>query len=270
MRASAAHFWPYCTGPHPPAQPTGGRIIAPPFFIKKKRRTVSRAALRILSLPAAAARKAEQLGKIAFQARTGGLLDQARPPGRRGSVLYSGFEDLPDRRAGLDDADQQDAQHGAADQLADAHGDAVGDAGQPEGCAGSGVREHHRDLDADDDGIEDHRGQRGCDGQTLEADVPQLVGHEAGQQGGQRAEDDVHDGGTEQVCEEAAQHHAEDVLCAEHRQQAEGLGHTHLHRAVRERLQRHAEHDVEGCDHAAAGQFTDRKVLILHTITPAV
>ena len=85
-------------------------------------------------------------------------------------------------------------------------------------------------------------GQRGRKGQTLEADVPQLVGHEAGQQGGQSAEDDVHDGGAQQVCEEAAQHHAENVLGTEHGQQAERLGHTHLHRAVRERLQCHAEH----------------------------
>ena len=190
-------------------------------------------------------------------------------PARR-NKSSSGLEDLPDRRACLDDADQQNAQHGAADELTDAHGDAVGDAGQPEGCAGRGVREHHRDLDADDDGIEDHRGQRGRKGQTLEADVPQLVGHEAGQQGGQSAEDDVHDGGAQQVCQEAAQHHAENVLGTKHGQQAERLGHTHLHRAVRERLQCHAEHDVKGCDHAAAGQFTDGKVLIFHRITPAV
>ena len=52
-------------------------------------------------------------------------------------------------------------------------------------------------------------------GQTLEADVPQLVGHEAGQQGGQSAEDDVHDGRAQQVCQEAAQHHAENVLGTE-------------------------------------------------------
>ena len=63
-----------------------------------------------------------------------------RPARRKGSS--SGLEDLPDRRACLNDADQQNAQHGAADELTDAHGDAVGDAGQPEGCAGRGVREH--------------------------------------------------------------------------------------------------------------------------------
>ena len=154
----------------------------------KKRRTVSRAALRrSISI----VRKAEQPDKIAFHSPADTC--SIRPARRKGSG--SGLEDLPDRRACLDDADQQNAQHGAADELTDAHGDAVGDAGQPEGCAGRGVREHHRDLDADDDGIEDHRGQRGRKGQTLEADIPQLVGHEAGQQGGQSAEDDVHDGG---------------------------------------------------------------------------
>ena len=88
--------------------------------------------------------------------------------------------------------------------------------------------------------------------------------------GGISAEDDVHDGGAQQVCQEAAQHHAENVLGTKHGQQAERLGHTHLHSAVRERLQCHAEHDVKGCDHAAAGQFTDGKVLIFHRITPAV
>ena len=45
-----------------------------------------------------------------------------RPARRKGSG--SGLEDLPDRRACLDDADQQNAQHGAADELTDAHGDA--------------------------------------------------------------------------------------------------------------------------------------------------
>ena len=90
------------------------------------------------------------------------------------------------------------------------------------------------------------------------------------EQGGQGAKDNIHDGGAQQVCQEAAQHHAHDVLGTEHGQQAERLGHTHLHRAVRERLQCHAEHDVKGCDHAAAGQFTDGKILIFHSITPAV
>ena len=33
LRASAAPFWPYYTGPHPPAQPTGGRIIVPSFLL---------------------------------------------------------------------------------------------------------------------------------------------------------------------------------------------------------------------------------------------
>ena len=43
-----------------------------------------------------------------------------------------------------------------------------------------------------------------------------------------------------------------------------------LYTSVRERLQCHAEHDVKGCDHAAAGQFTDGKILIFHSITPEV
>ena len=59
-----------------------------------------------------------------------------------------------------------------------------------------------------------------------------------------------------------------DVLGTEHGQQAEGLGNTHLHRTVGERLQRHAEHHIESCDHSAAGQFADSEILI-HNNTPA-
>ena len=39
-----------------------------------------------------------------------------------------------------------------------------------------------------------------------------------GQQGSQCAKDHIHDGGTQQVCQEAAQHHAYDVLGTEHGQ----------------------------------------------------
>ena len=45
----------------------------------------------------------------------------------------------------FNDLHQQHAQNGAADQLADANGDAVGDAGQPDGGTGRGVREHDGD-----------------------------------------------------------------------------------------------------------------------------
>ena len=50
-------------------------------------------------------------------------------------------------------------------------------------------------------------------------------------------------------------------LRAKHGQQAESLGHTHLHGTVRERLQRHAEHNVQGCHHRAAGQFADGNII---------
>ena len=45
-------------------------------------------------------------------------------------------------------------------------------------------------------------------------------------------------------------------------------GNTHLHCTVGERLQRHAEHHIESCDHSAAGQFADSEILI-HNNTPA-
>jgi len=109
-----------------------------------------------------------------------------------------------------------------------------------------------------------HRGHS----QTFEADVPQLVGDKAGQQGGKGAKDDIHDGGAQQVCQKAAQYHTGNVLGTEHRQQAERLSHTHLYRTIGERLQSHAENNINGCDHAAAHQFTDRRILI-HDNTPA-
>ena len=66
----------------------------------------------------------------------------------------------------------------------------------------------------------------------------------------------------------AAQHHTGNVLGTEHRQQAERLSHTHLYRTIGERLQSHAENNINGCDHAAAHQFTDGRILI-HDNTPA-
>ena len=206
--------------------------------------------------------KAEQQNEAFLETMPGLLLDQ-----QAGAYFrLFGDEDLAQGGVGLDDLDQQDAQHGAADELADADGDAVGDAGQPQRGRRRRVGEEDGDLNADDDGVEEHRRQRSCQSQTLEAEIPQLVGHKAGQQGGQCAEDDVHDGGTQQVGQEAAQHDAGDVLRAEHGQQAERLGHTHLHCAVGERLQCHAEHHVNGCDHSAAGQLADRRILIHNTI----
>ena len=206
--------------------------------------------------------KAEQQNEAFLEAMSGLLLDQQADAYFR---LF-GDEDLAQGGVGLDDLDQQDAQHGAADELADADGDAVGDAGQPQRSGGRRIGEHDGDLNADDDRIEEHGRQGRHDGQTLEADVPQFVSHNTGQQGGQGAKDNIHDGGAQQVCQEAAQHHAENVLGTKHGQQAERLGHTHLHCAVGERLQCHAEHHVNGCDHSAAGQLADRRILIHNTI----
>ena len=56
--------------------------------------------------------------------------------------------------ATLDDLHQQHTQNGAADELADTYGDAVGDAGQPDGSAGGGVREHDGNFNAVIIGIE--------------------------------------------------------------------------------------------------------------------
>ena len=69
--------------------------------------------------------KAEQQNEAFFEAMPGLLLDQQADAYFR---LF-GDEDLAQGGVGLDDLDQQDAQHGAADELADADGDAVGDAG---------------------------------------------------------------------------------------------------------------------------------------------
>ena len=164
---------------------------------------------------------------------------------------------------------QHNAQHGAADQLTDAHRDAVGDAGQPDGGAGRGVREHHGDLNTDDHRVEQHRGQAGGNGQTLEAHIAQLVGDKAGQQGGKGAKDDIHDGRAQQVCQKAAQHHAENVLGTKHGQQAERLGHTHLHSTIGKGLQCQTQHHIDGCHYTAVHQLTDGRILI-HDNTPAV
>ena len=169
----------------------------------------------------------------------------------------------------LDQLYQHDAQHGTADQLTNAHRDAVGDAGQPDGGAGRGVREHHGDLDADDHRVEQHRGQAGGNGQTLEAHIAQLVGDQTGQQGGQRAKDHIHDGGAQQVCKEAAQHNTYDVLGTEHGQQAQSLGHAHLHSTIGKGLQCQTQHHIDGCHYTAVHQLTDGRILI-HDNTPAV
>ena len=203
------------------------------------------------------------MGKKAEQRKSLCLMNLSCLPAR------SGFQEhFAQGGVGLHDLHQQHAQHGAADELTDTDGDAVGDAGQPQRSGGRRIGEHDGDLNADDDRIEEHGRQGRHDGQTLEADVPQFVSHNTGQQGGQGAKDNIHDGGAQQVCQEAAQHHAHDVLGTEHGQQAEGLGNTHLHRTVGERLQRHAEHHIESCDHSAAGQFADSEILI-HNNTPA-
>ena len=80
------------------------------------------------------------------------------------------------------------------------------DAGQPQRSGGRRIGEHDGDLNADDDRIEEHGRQGRHDGQTLEADVPQFVSHNTGQQGGQGAKDNIYDGGAQQVCQETAQH----------------------------------------------------------------
>ena len=72
--------------------------------------------------------KAEQQNEAFLEAMPGLLLDQ-----QTGAYFrLFGDEDLAQGGVGLDDLDQQDAQHGAADELTDADGDAVGDAGQPQ------------------------------------------------------------------------------------------------------------------------------------------
>ena len=87
------------------------------------------------------------------------------------------------------------------------------------GCA---VREEEGDLErADNDHIKDNGRQDAGMASPFDADVAQLVGHKAGQQGRQRAEHHVNDGGAEQICQKAAQRDADDILGTEHRQQAE-------------------------------------------------
>ena len=139
---------------------------------------------------------------------------------------------------------------------------------QADGGAGRGVREHDGNLNADDHCVEQHRGQAGGNGQTLEAHIAQLVGDQTGQQGGQRAKDHIHDGGAQQVCKEAAQHNTHDVLGTEHGQQAQSLGHAHLHSTIGEGLQCQTQHYIDSCHYTAVHQFTDGRILI-HDNTPA-
>lgn len=137
------------------------------------------------------------------------------------------------------------------------------------GALGRGIREHDRDLNADDYGVEQHRGQAGSNGQTLEAHIAQLVGDQTGQQGSQCAKDHIHDGGAQQVCKEAAQHNTHDVLGTEHGQQAQSLGHAHLHSTIGKGLQCQTQHHIDGSHYTAVHQLTDGRILI-HDNTPAV
>ena len=124
-------------------------------------------------------------------------------------------------------------------------------------------------FNADDHCVEQHRGQAGCNGQTLEAHIAQLVGDKAGQQGSQCAKDHIHDGGAQQVCKEATQHNTHDILCTEHGQQAQSLGHAHLHSTIGKGLQCQTQHYIDSCHYTAVHQLTDGRILI-HDNTPAV
>ena len=73
----------------------------------------------------------------------------------------------------------------------------------------------------------------------------------------------------QKVIEEAAQHHAENVLGTEHGQQAQSLGHTHLHSTIGKGLQCQTQHHIDGCHYTAVHQLTDGRILI-HDNTPAV
>ena len=96
-----------------------------------------------------------------------------------------------------------------------------------------------------------------------------LVGDTAGQQGSQCAKDHIHDGRAQQVCKEAAQHNTYDVLGTEHGQQAQSLGHAHLHSTIGKGLQCQTQHHIDGCHYTAVHQLTDGRILI-HDNTPAV
>lgn len=167
-------------------------------------------------------------------------------------------------RVAFDQLDERHTQNRAADELANTDSNGIEHRQHRRGCA---VREEEGDLErADNDHIKDN-GRQGCrNGQPFHADVTQLVGHKAGQQGRQRAEHHVNDGGAEQICQKAAQRDADDILGAEHRQQAEGLGHADLHRAVAERGQHKADDHIDSRNDSAAHKATDGQIFHIHTI----
>ena len=95
------------------------------------------------------------------------------------------------------------------------------------------------------------------------AQMAQAVGDQAGQQSGDGAEDHVHQSGAEQVGQKTAQRHADDVLGAKDRQQAECLGHADLDGAVAEGRQHQAQHHIHGGDDGAAHQATHRGMAVV-------
>ena len=64
----------------------------------------------------------------------------------------------------------------------------------------------------------------------------------------------------------AAQYHTGNVLGTEHRQQAEGLGHADLHRAVAERGQHKADDHIDSRNDSATHKATDGQIFHIHTI----
>ena len=102
--------------------------------------------------------------------------------------------------------------------------------------------------------------------QPFYADITQLVSQQAGQQGSQRAEHHVNDGGAQQVGQKAAQRNADDVLRAENRQQAQGLGHAHLDSPIAEGGQHQADDHIHCGNDSTAHKAVNGQFFLIHTI----
>lgn len=199
----------------------------------------------------------------------GGVVQQGTVPVPEDQVyrcFHSGvFKERVQAGVRFDQPHQGHAQDAAADDFADAHGQRIK---EDEPRCGGHIREKDGDLRADDGGVPEDGRQGRRNGQPLDAQVAQLVSTQAGQEGGQRAEHHVDDGGTDQVRQQAAQRHGHDVLRAEHGQQAQRLRDADLHRAVGEGRQRQAQRHIQRRDGCAAHDLAGGKIHV-HTNTPA-